>query len=104
MAEKRFAAIRKAIRSVAATGSSPATDKELLRRFVDDNDQAAFEALVHRHSGMVFDVCRRALQTVQDAEDACQATFIVLAKRAKNGRWHDSVANWLYTTARKVAH
>src|SRR5262249_16680421 len=44
------------------------------------------------------------LANAQDAEDACQATFLVLAKKAAGGRWQPSVANWLYTTARKVAH
>src|SRR5437879_5139992 len=53
---------------------------------------------------MVFGVCRRALPTVQDAEDACQATFLVLAGKTGSGRWQASVANWLYATARKVAH
>src|SRR4029453_13691397 len=77
--------------------------RELLRRSARDNDQTAFEALVNRHTGMVLGVCRRALPTVQDAEDACQATFLVLANRAKNGRWQESVAGCPYTPARKVA-
>src|SRR5262245_39167514 len=52
---------------------------------------------------MVLGVCRRVLPNSSDAEDACQATFLVLAKKAKSGRWQPSVANWLYLTARKVA-
>jgi RNA polymerase sigma factor (sigma-70 family) len=80
------------------------SDRELLRRFSREKDQGAFESLVNRHTSMVLGVCRRALTSIQDAEDACQATFLVLAKRAKDGRWQESVANWLYTTARKVAH
>jgi RNA polymerase sigma factor (sigma-70 family) len=96
--------LRKVVQSAAALDQSAATDRELLRRFARDNDQAAFEALVTRHTGMVLGVCRRALSNVQDAEDACQATFLVLANQAKGGQWQESLANWLYTTARKVAH
>src|SRR5581483_4040108 len=104
MANSRTAVLRRAIQSVPITDRSAKTDRELLRRYARDGDQGAFEALVTRHSGMVLGVCRRALPTVQDAEDACQATFLVLAKKARAGRWQESVANWLYTTARRVAH
>src|SRR5580698_7373139 len=103
MSVSRSAALRKVVRSAAALDLPAATDRELLRRFVHENDQSNFETLVNRHTAMVFGVCRRALPIVQDAEDACQATFLVLASRAKDGHWHESVANWLYTTARKVA-
>ncbi|MFL5339239.1 MAG: sigma-70 family RNA polymerase sigma factor, partial [Gemmataceae bacterium] len=65
-------------------------------------DEAAFAALVARHTGLVLGVCRRALPTVQDAEDAAQATFPVLARKARSTSWRPSVANWLYTTARHV--
>src|SRR5689334_12613066 len=101
MPGSRSAVLRKVVRSVA---EGPATDRELLRRFARENDQSAFEALVGRHAAMVLGGCRRALPNVQDAEDACQATFLVLANRAKDGRWQASVANWLFATARKVAH
>src|SRR5262245_57092975 len=104
MAGSRTAVLRKVVRSVADVDRSTVTDRELLRRFARENDQGAFEALVARHAAMVLGVCRRALSNVQDAEDACQATFLVLANRAKDGRWQESVANWLYATARKVAH
>jgi RNA polymerase sigma factor (sigma-70 family) len=103
MGGSRSAALRKVVRSAAALDLPAATDRELLRRFARDNDQSAFEALVNRHTAMVFGVCRRASPNVQDAEDACQATFLVLASRAKDRRWHESVANWLHSTARKVA-
>jgi RNA polymerase sigma factor (sigma-70 family) len=103
MSGSRSAALRKVVRSAAALDPPAATDRELLRHFARENDQSAFETLVNRHTAMVFGVCRRALPIVQDAEDACQATFLVLASRARDGRWQESVANWLYTTARKVA-
>ena len=104
MPGRRSAILRKVVRSAAALDPPAVTDRELLRRFARDNDQPAFEVLVTRHTAMVLGVCRRALSNVQDAEDACQATFLVLANRAKSVRWQESIANWLYTTARKVAH
>ena len=102
MASSRATALRKAIRSVA-TANEGATDRELLRRFVEDANEDAFARVVGRHTGMVQGVCRRSLANWQDAEDACQATFLVLARKAKDVRWGPSVANWLYATARKVA-
>ncbi len=84
------------------TAAADATDRELLERFTL-GDEAAFAALVARHGGLVQGVCRRVLPTVQDAEDATQAVFLVLAKKAAVGRWQQSIANWLYTTARRIA-
>jgi RNA polymerase sigma factor (sigma-70 family) len=104
MANATATKLRKAIRSVAPAIEPAATDRELIRRFAEAKDQAAFAALVARHTAMVLGVCQRALSHRQDAEDACQATFLVLARKAKSGRWQASVANWLYATARKVAH
>jgi RNA polymerase sigma factor (sigma-70 family) len=78
------------------------TDRDLLARF-NEGDQAAFKAIVKRHTGMVLGVCRRMLPTIQDAEDACQVTFLILARKAKTGSWQPSISNWLYTTARRVA-
>src|SRR5262245_31024997 len=97
----RATSVGRVLRAAAGVG---ATDRDLLRRFADAGDQAAFAALVARHTGMVLGVCRRALSHPQDAEDACQATFLVLARKAKGSRWQTSVANWLFTTARRVAH
>jgi RNA polymerase sigma factor (sigma-70 family) len=92
------------IRAVETLGDWPDLgDRELLRRFAEQNDQAAFAALVHRYSGLVLGVCRRSLGNAQDAEDACQATFLLLARKAADGQWRPSLVNWLYTTARRVA-
>jgi RNA polymerase sigma factor (sigma-70 family) len=94
----------RAIRSATQAGLSDASDGDLLRRFAEGNDQAAFATLLHRHGGMVLGVCRRVLPNLQDAEDACQATFLILARRARDRhRWQASLANWLYATARKVS-
>src|SRR5580692_4471330 len=80
---------------LSAADAMGLTDRELLAQFNEGN-QAAFAAIVKRHTGLVLGVCRRVLPTVQDAEDACQATFLVLARKAKTGRWQSSIANWLY--------
>jgi RNA polymerase sigma factor (sigma-70 family) len=98
------AVLKQAIRAVEArVDHSTVSDRELLLRFSQNRDQSAFAALVRRYSGMVLGVCKRALPSVQDAEDACQATFLVLARKAANEQWRQSLANWLYTTARRVA-
>jgi len=59
-------------------------DSELIRRFLDDRDQAAFELLVHRYGQMVLGLCRRLLGQMADAEDAFQATFLSLAHQARH--------------------
>ena len=102
MAIRTTTFVATAIRSAARTVPPEATDRELLDRYVD-GDETAFAALAARHTPMVLGVCRRALPTVQDAEDACQAAFLILARKARSGGWQPSIANWLYTTARRVA-
>jgi RNA polymerase sigma factor (sigma-70 family) len=79
------------------------TDGALLARFVAAGEQAVFEELVRRHGSMVLRVCRRVLQHAQDAEDAFQATFIVLARKAKAIAKQESVASWLHGVAYRVA-
>lgn len=77
-------------------------DAELLRRFTATRDEAAFELLVWRHGTMVLGVCRRALRDAQLAEDAFQAVFLVLARKAGSIRG-GNVAGWLFRIARRVA-
>ena len=84
-------------------GGATSTDDELLQRFVRDHDQDAFAALVDRYGGMVMGVCRRALRSEQDTEDAFQATFLVLARKARSLNGRGTLAKWLYTVARNTA-
>jgi RNA polymerase sigma factor (sigma-70 family) len=79
------------------------SDAQLLERFVDQRDQAAFELLVWRHERMVQTVCRRVLRREQDVEDAFQATFLVLACKAGSIGKREALASWLYKTAYRVA-
>jgi RNA polymerase sigma factor (sigma-70 family) len=88
--------------ALSATDAMRLTDRELLAQFVA-GDQTAFASIVKRHTGLVFGVCQRVLPTLQDAEDASQATFLVLARKARRNRWQPSIANWLFTTARRIA-
>jgi RNA polymerase sigma factor (sigma-70 family) len=98
----RAAALRRVIRSAVPAGE-PVGDAELLRRYARDKDEAAFAMVVRRHTPMVLGVCRRVLPTAQDAEDACQAVFLILARKAGSVAWRSSAAGWLYAVARKVA-
>jgi RNA polymerase sigma factor (sigma-70 family) len=101
MSKGSAAAVMRVIRSTAESAATGPSDRDLLRRFAAGEDQAAFAALVRRHGPLVLGVCRRVLPNLQDAEDACQATFLVLAQKAKSRGWQRSIANWLYAAARK---
>ena len=79
------------------------TDGNLLECFVSRRDEAAFEALLRRHGPMVLGVCRRILRNEADAEDAFQATFLVLVKKAASVRPRGMVGNWLYGVAHSTA-
>jgi DNA-directed RNA polymerase specialized sigma24 family protein len=78
-------------------------DEQLLEAFLAHRDETAFEALVRRHGPMVLGLCRRVLHDRHDAEDAFQATFIVLIRKAAGIAKRELLANWLYGVAQRTA-
>lgn len=104
MAEGQLASILHLIRKL--TGAPPAcaiTDGQLLDKFVAARDEEAFAALLARHGPMVLGLCRRVLRDTHEAEDAFQATFLILARKAAMVRRHQSLASWLCQVAYRVA-
>jgi RNA polymerase sigma factor (sigma-70 family) len=83
--------------------ASGRTDGELLASFALGRAQPAFESLVHRHGAMVLGVCRRVLGNEHDAEDAFQASFLVLASKARSIRRRRCLASWLYRVAYRLS-
>ena len=79
------------------------TDRDLLARFLDEHDETAFEALVRRHDRLVRSAVAKVLSDPHDAEDAFQATFLVLVRRAKLVEWRAGLGPWLYGVAHRVA-
>jgi RNA polymerase sigma factor (sigma-70 family) len=90
-------------RLVTPDGAGGLTDSQLVERFVASRDEAAFEVLVWRHGVMVYQLCRRLLGHAQDAEDAFQATFLILARKAGSIGKREAVGSWLYKVAYRVA-
>src|SRR3954453_14219609 len=84
-------------------GLGSLSDGQLLDRFVARREDSAFEELVRRHGPMVWGVSRRILRNSHDAEDAFQATFLVLARRAASIAHRELIANWLYGVACRTA-
>jgi RNA polymerase sigma factor (sigma-70 family) len=78
-------------------------DSQLLERYLTRRDEAAFEALVTLHGPMVLGLCRRILHDPRDVEDAFQATFLVLVRKASALRHRGLLSNWLYGVAFRVA-
>src|SRR5262245_10127653 len=85
------------------SGTEALTDGELVGRFAEHRDAAAFEVLVWRHGPMVWATCQRVLRYQHDIEDAFQATFLALARTAKSIGTRQAVAGWLHRVALNAA-
>src|ERR1700730_2825606 len=97
MANRQLNHLLRWIRGLAQTPALRGdTDRQLLESFTARQDEAAFAAVVQRHGALVWGACRRVLQNEQDAEDAFQAVFLVLARKAGTVRWREDIGNWLY--------
>ncbi len=100
MADRHANPVARYLRRLSGQGAS---DADLLRRFVGGNDHAAFELLVYRYERLVMGTCLRVLGHPQDAEDAFQATFLVLARKAGAIGRGEAVGGWLYKVAYRAA-
>jgi RNA polymerase sigma factor (sigma-70 family) len=104
MATGQLTGFLRRLRRVALRGDGAGpTDGELLESFILRRDETAFECLVHRHGPMVLGVCRRLLHHEADAEDAFQATFLILVRKADSVCPRSRVGGWLYGVARHTA-
>ena len=98
--DQAVASIREMVLAHDAAG---VTDSQLLKLFLTDHDEAAFEAIVRRHGPMVLGVCKRVLQNASDADDAFQATFLVLVRKATTLAQPELLGHWLYGVAYQTA-
>src|SRR4051812_25877996 len=103
MPKGRLSGLVRHLRAFSVSGPDGVADSELLERFVCCKDEDAFETLMRRHGPMVLGVCRRILGHTHDAEDAFQATFLVLVRKAASIRPRSQVGNWLHGVARRTA-
>jgi RNA polymerase sigma factor (sigma-70 family) len=90
-------------RAAQGSGMGGLTDGQLLARYVAAQDEVAFEVLLQRHGQMVYGVCRRVLRHAHEADDAFQATFLVLVRKAASIRRPELLGNWLWGVARRTA-
>jgi RNA polymerase sigma factor (sigma-70 family) len=104
MASAQTNPILRFVRRIAASGGSgDDPDRQLLERFVTNADEGAFQALVERYGPLVLRVCTRVLSSEHDAEDAFQATFLVLVRKAGSIRTPELLGPWLYGVAYRTA-
>src|SRR5271166_659097 len=102
MATRQINGVIRHLRSILRDGAG-LTDGQLLEDYISRRDEAAFAALVRRYGPMVWGVCRRVLRNSHDAEDAFQATFLVLVRKAASIASRELLANWLYGVAHQTA-
>jgi RNA polymerase sigma factor (sigma-70 family) len=102
MPKNALSDVLQSLRILLAPPGQPGTDADLLARFFA-GDEGSFAALVHRHGRMVLGVCRRVLGNEHDAEDACQATFLILAQKVRTICKRESLGSWLHGVAFRVS-
>src|SRR5262245_33422080 len=95
--------LRQLKRTMSAETLAGSSDVELVERFRRSRDDAVFQVILDRHGPMVFQVCRRALSSQADIEDAFQATFLTLIRRGHTIRRHASLGSWLHGVAHRTA-
>jgi RNA polymerase sigma factor (sigma-70 family) len=95
--------VLRTIRRLVGDRGDETSDARLLERYAQQRDETAFAELVQRHGTLVHGVCRRVLHHEQDAEDAFQATFLVLARKAGSIRKREALGSWLYEVAYHIA-
>jgi RNA polymerase sigma factor (sigma-70 family) len=95
--------LERVVTRLTASAADPRTDADLVAAFLRGADEAAFAELIRRHGPTVLGVCRRFLGPTPDADDAFQATFLVLVRRARHTDWRASLGPWLYGVALRVA-
>lgn len=103
MAKNQLSKVIQRLRQVVVQSGAGMTDSRLLDLYVRQKDDAALAGLIRRHGPMVWGVCHRILRNHHDAEDAFQATFLVLVRKVATIRQKELVANWLYGVARQTA-
>ena len=94
--------LRRLRRTLSSEGGCALSDAELLQRWLEQRDQLAFETLVWRLGPLVLGVCRRLLHRDEEVEDAFQATFLILVRKAATVRRRSSLSGWIYQVAHRV--
>src|SRR5260370_9859467 len=103
MAEPKLAWLLRRMRRRAAECEGQVSDAELVQRFASSGDPDACELIVWRYQRLVFGVCQRVLRDFHEAEDALQATFLILARKARSISKREALAGWLYRVAYRVS-
>src|SRR5262249_42076796 len=103
MSQPALMRVVKHLRQAAGAPEAAVSDAQLLERFLAARDEVAFELLVRRHDRLVLGVCRRVLRNPHDADDAFQATFLLLVRKAGSIGKREALAAWLHQVAYRVA-